>query len=92
MSPERLQRIVAPKLFIAGADDVQLPTTDPLRPGVESVRFAVDARAMFEASSEPRQLEIVESGAHSSSLVTGAGEDVVEHTRALIVSFIEEHA
>jgi hypothetical protein len=77
-----------PKLFIAGADDVQLPP----EARVESVRFADDARAMFEASPEPRQLEIVDSNLHSSSLVTGAPPDVLEHTRQLIVAFIEEHA
>ena len=88
--PERLQRIAGPKLFIAGADDVQLPGTAPLKPGVESVRFAEDARAMFEASPEPRQLEIVDSDAHSSELVIDAHPDVVEHTRELIVAFIEE--
>jgi len=98
VTPERLQRIAAPKLFIAGADDVQLPGMAPLRPGVESVRFAEDARAMFEASSEPRQLEIIDSDAHSSELVVRApgdahgDDDVVEHTRLLIVAFIEEHA
>jgi pimeloyl-ACP methyl ester carboxylesterase len=93
VTPERLQRIAAPKLFIAGADDVQLPGTAPLRPGVKSVRFAEDARAMFEASPEPKRLEIVDSGAHSSELVNFLFEpDVVEHTRELIVAFIEEHA
>ena len=90
VTPERLQRIAAPKLFIAGADDVQLPTEADLR--VESVIFAEDARVMFEASPEPRQLEIVESGHHSSELVIWAGRDVVEHTRQLIVAFIEEHS
>jgi pimeloyl-ACP methyl ester carboxylesterase len=92
VTPERLQRIAAPKLFIAGADDVQLPGTAPLRGGVESVRFAEDASAMFGASSEPRQLEIVDSNRHSSELVMSAAPDVVEHTRQLIVAFIEEHA
>jgi pimeloyl-ACP methyl ester carboxylesterase len=94
VTPERLQRIAAPKLFIAGAKDVQSPAFAPLRPGVESVRFAEDARAMFEASPEPRQLEIVDSGAHSSELVIRAhgDDDVVQHTRQLIVAFIEEHA
>jgi pimeloyl-ACP methyl ester carboxylesterase len=92
VTPERLQRIAAPKLFIAGADDVQLPGTAPLQPGVESVRFAEDASAMFEASPEPKQLEIVDSGSHSSELLVGADPAVVEHTRALIVAFIEEHA
>jgi hypothetical protein len=92
VTPERLQRIAAPKLFIAGADDVQLPGTAPLKPGVESVRFAEDAGAMFEASPEPRQLEIVDSDVHSSGLVIRARPDVVEHTRQLIVAFIEEHA
>jgi alpha-beta hydrolase superfamily lysophospholipase len=92
VTSERLQRIAAPKLFIAGADDVQLPGTAPLKPGVESVRFAEDAGAMFEASPEPRQLEIVDSNVHSSGLVIRARPDVVEHTRQLIVAFIEEHA
>jgi pimeloyl-ACP methyl ester carboxylesterase len=92
VTPERLQRIAAPKLFIAGADDVQLPGQAPLKPGVESVRFAEDARAMFEASPEPRQLEIVDSARHSSDLLIGADPEVVEHTRELIVAFIEEHA
>jgi alpha-beta hydrolase superfamily lysophospholipase len=90
VTPERLQRIAAPKLFIAGVDDVQSPGEAPLRPGVERVRFAEDARAMFDASPAPRQLEIVDSGAHSSELVIRG--DVVVHTRALIVAFIEEHA
>jgi pimeloyl-ACP methyl ester carboxylesterase len=92
ITPERLQRISAPKLFIAGDRDVQGLFTAPLNPGVQAVRFAHDARAMFEASSEPKQLEIVDSGAHSSGLVVGASPDVVEHTRQLIVAFIEEHA
>ncbi len=92
VTPERLQRISAAKLFIAGANDIQTPAFAPMRPGVERVRFADDAQAMFEASAEPRQLEIVDSGRHSSDLVTIAEPDVVEHTRALIVAFIEEHA
>ncbi len=92
VTPERLQRIAAPKLFIAGSRDVQGPFTAPLNPGVQAVRFADDARAMFEASPEPRQLEIVDSGKHSSELVISASPDVVEHTRQLIVAFIEEHA
>jgi pimeloyl-ACP methyl ester carboxylesterase len=92
VTPERLQRIAAPKLFIAGADDVQLPGSSPLKPGVESVRFADDAREMFEASPEPRQLAIVDSHLHSSKLVISAHPDVIEHTRQLIVAFIEEHA
>ena len=92
VTPERLQRIAAPKLFIAGAKDVQGPLTAPLRPGVEYVRFAEDAGAMFEASSEPKQLEIVDSNRHSSELVVSATPDVVEHTRQLIVAFIQEHA
>ena len=93
VTPERLQRIAAPKLFMAGARDVQLPGTAPLRSGVESVRFADDARAMFEASAAPRQLEIVDSGAHSSELVNVLlAADVLEHTRELLVAFIEEYA
>lgn len=97
---ERLQRIAAPKLFIAGAVDVQTPAEADMRPGVELVRFADDARAMFEASPEPRQLEIIDIGAHSSELVgtfpdefvSEVRADVITHTRQLIVAFIEEHA
>ena len=90
VTPQRLQRIEAPKLFIAGADDVQ--TQADLAPGVGTVRFADEARSMFEAARQPKQLEIVDSSSHSSDLVTSAGKDVIEHTRALIVAFIEEHA
>jgi pimeloyl-ACP methyl ester carboxylesterase len=103
VTPERLQRIAAAKLFIAGANDVQVPGEAPLRPGVVSVSFADDARAMFEASPEPRQLEIVDSDKHSSELLFDASPSsttdaaaahraVVEHTRALIVAFVKEHA
>lgn len=92
VTPERLQRIEAPKLFVAGADDVQLPGTAPLKPDIESVRFAEDAQSMFQAAAEPKQLEIVDSAHHSSGLVTIADRGVVEHTRELIVAFIEEHA
>jgi pimeloyl-ACP methyl ester carboxylesterase len=94
ITPERLQRIAAPKLFIAGARDVQTPAFAPLREGVYRVYFAEDARAMFEASPEPRQLEIVDSGVHSSELVGARPQeaDVITHTRQLIVAFIEEHA
>ena len=92
VTPERLQRIAAPKLFIAGADDAQSGDQGSMKPGVESVRFADDARAMFEASDQPKQLEIVDSEVHSSGLVTTADPDVVEQTRDLIVAFIEEHA
>ncbi len=88
VTPERLQRIAAPKLFIAGALDVQTPGFAPFNPGVASVNFAEDARAMYDASPEPRQLEIVDSGRHSSELVISATPDVLEHTRELIVEFI----
>jgi pimeloyl-ACP methyl ester carboxylesterase len=98
VTPERLQRIAAPKLFIAGNDDTQ--GYGFLKPGVTSVSFAEDARAMFEASPEPKQLEIVDSSLHSSQLVdaypdesvSDARADVSEYTRQLIVAFIEEHA
>ena len=92
VTPERLQRIEAPKLFIAGADDVQTPAFAPFRPGVERVVFADDAQSMFDAASEPKQVEIVDSGRHSSDLVTIADPRIVEQTRQLIVVFIEEHA
>ena len=51
VTPERLQRIAAPKLFIAGKDDSQGPFE--LAPGNQAVLFAEEARSMFDASSEP---------------------------------------
>jgi hypothetical protein len=100
VTPDRLQQITAPKLFIAGADDVQTPLGVPMRPDVESVSFAQDARVMFEASLEPKQLEVVNSDAHSSDLVgarphefvSDTRVEIIPYTRQLIVAFIEEHA
>jgi pimeloyl-ACP methyl ester carboxylesterase len=91
VTPERLQRIEAPKLFIAGADDVQLPREAPMLAGIDSVRFADDAESMFDAAPEPKQIELVDSALHSSELVTIAHPQIVEQTQ-IIVAFIEEHA
>jgi pimeloyl-ACP methyl ester carboxylesterase len=89
---ERLRRIEAPKLFVAGTEDVQLPTEAPIKPGIDSVVFADDARAMFDASPKPKQIELVDSGHHSSELVTVADPEIVEQTRQVILAFMEEHA
>jgi pimeloyl-ACP methyl ester carboxylesterase len=79
-TPERLRAIDAPLLFIAGMDDV-----------IEGVRFARDAQRMFEAASEPKEIAIVDSGYHSSGLVTSAEAGIVKKTTKLIVDFIEAH-
>ncbi len=79
-TPERLKAIDAPLLFIAGRDDV-----------IEGVRFARDAQRMFDAASEPKEIVIVDSGYHSSGLVTSAEASIVKNTTKLIVDFIEEH-
>lgn len=92
LTDERLELIKVPKLFIAGADDVQTPGFAPLRPGVERVFFAEDAQSMFDASPEPKQIEIADSGHHSSELVTTARKDTVAETRAIIVRFLETYA
>lgn len=92
LTDERLELIKIPKLFIAGADDVQTPGFAPLRPGVERVFFADDAQSMFDTSPEPKQIEIVDSGHHSSELVTTARKDTVAETRAIIVRFLETYA
>ncbi len=92
VTPERIQRIRAPKLFIAGTRDRQGPGTAPLRPGVEIVRFADDAESMFEAAPEPKQIELVNSAQHSSALVAIADPQVVEQTRKIIMAFIDEHS
>ena len=89
VTPERLRQITEPKLFVAGRSDVQEQGEGPLRPEIESVRFADDARRMFEAAADPKQLAIVDSGWHSSELVTLAEDDIVTKTRALIFRFLQ---
>ena len=86
-----MRRIEEPKLFVAGKEDVQWPGEAPLRPGVENVRFAGDARRMFRAAEEPKQLALVDSAFHSSELVTTAPGNVVKETRALIFRFLDGH-
>jgi pimeloyl-ACP methyl ester carboxylesterase len=92
VTPARLKQTDEPKLFIAGKDDVQLPGSAPLRPGIESVRFANDARRMFAAAEQPKQLALVDSSFHSSGLVTTAPGDIVKETRALIFRFLEANS
>ena len=93
VTPARLKQIDEPKLFIAGKDDVQHPGTAPLRPGIESVRFAEDARRMFAAAEQPKQLALLDSATHSSALVTYALEDhIVKETRAQIFRFLEANS
>ena len=92
VTPARLKQIDEPKLFIAGKDDVQLPGSAPLRPGIESVQFAEDARRMFAAAEQPKQLALVDSSFHSSELVTHAPDDIVKETRAQIFRFLEANS
>jgi pimeloyl-ACP methyl ester carboxylesterase len=92
VTPARLKQIDEPKLFIAGKDDVQLPGSAPLRPGIESVRFAEDARRMFAAAEQPKQLALVDSSFHSSELVTNAPGHIVKATRGQIFRFLEANS
>jgi pimeloyl-ACP methyl ester carboxylesterase len=102
MTPVRLRQIDEPKLFVAGTEDVQLPGTAPLRPGVESVRFAADARRMFAASEEPKELVLVDSSFHSSELVTTTASSdyrllpgeakAVRQTRDAVFRFLAENS
>jgi pimeloyl-ACP methyl ester carboxylesterase len=92
VTPARLKQIDEPKLFAAGKGDVQLPGSAPLRPGIESVRFAEDARRMFAAAEEAKQLALVDSSLHSSELVTTAPDHIVKETRALIFRFLEANS
>jgi predicted alpha/beta-hydrolase family hydrolase len=91
VTPERLRSIEEPKLFIAGTLDIQLPGSAPLKAGIESVVFADDARAMFEAASEPKHLELVESSYHSSELVTFSERPIVDPTRKVILDFLRTY-
>jgi pimeloyl-ACP methyl ester carboxylesterase len=92
LTPARLRQIDEPKLFVAGTRDVQLPGTAPLRPGVKSVRFAADARRMFDAAEEPKELALVDSSFHSSELVTTASADIVRQTRGALFRFLSENS
>jgi len=92
VTPARVRQIDEPKLFVAGTKELQLPGTAPLRPGVKSVRFAVDARRMFDAAEEPKELVLVDSSFHSSDLVTAAPADIVRQTRAAVFRFLSENS
>ena len=92
VTPARLRQIDEPKLFVAGTKDVQLPGTAPLRPGVTSVRFAADARRMFGAAEEPKELALFDSSFHSSELVTTAPGDIVRQTRDAVFRFLSKNS
>ncbi len=80
----RLRQIDEPKLFIAGKDDVHFVRGE--------VRFAKDARRMFGAASEPKELALVDSSLHSSELVTTAPNEIIRKTRALIFRFLKANS
>jgi pimeloyl-ACP methyl ester carboxylesterase len=92
VTPARLRQIDEPKLFVAGTKDVQLPGSAPLRRGVKSVRFAADARRMFAAAEEPKELLLVDSFYHSSDLVTRAFPATVRQTRSAVFRFLSENS
>jgi pimeloyl-ACP methyl ester carboxylesterase len=95
VTPARLRQIDVPKLFVAGTKDVQLPGSAPLQPGVKSVRFAADARRMFAAAKEPKELVLVDSFLHSSELVGFAlSGDVkaITQTRRAVFRFLSENS
>jgi pimeloyl-ACP methyl ester carboxylesterase len=93
VTPARLRQIEEPKLFVAGTGDVQLPGTAPLRYGVSSVSFATDARRMFNAAEEPKELVLVDSPFHSSELVTTAvPAAIVSQTRDAVFRFLSENS
>ncbi|MBA2633538.1 MAG: alpha/beta fold hydrolase [Chloroflexi bacterium] len=91
LTPERLTMMDEPKLFVAGTQDVQTPASAPLKAGIESVRFADDARAMFEASSEPKHLELIETSSHGTLLVTFLNDEIIEARIGLILDFLETY-
>ena len=91
VTPARLRQIDEPKLFVAGTRDVQLPGGAPLQPGVKSVRFAADARRMFAAAREPKELALIDSPSHSSELVTTAWPAEVRQARRAVFRFLSEN-
>jgi hypothetical protein len=101
VTPARLRQIDEPKLFVAGTKDIQLPGTAPLRAGIKSVRFAADARRMFEAAEEPKELVLVASSHHSSDLVAWRAADLallspeaakpIKQARGAVFRFLSEN-
>jgi pimeloyl-ACP methyl ester carboxylesterase len=60
ITPAVLGRIEEPKLFVAGEDDV-----------MDGVRFAVEARSMYQAAGQPKELALLPTDLHSSFMLTG---------------------
>ena len=85
ITENRLQAVLAPKLFIAGDGDSQLTAA-----GV--IGFAEEAQSMADATAGEAEVLIVDSAAHSSELVTTAEPPVVVETRKAILRFLAEHA
>ena len=92
LTPDRIRAIDEPMLFIAGKQDVQRTGEAPLREGVDQVLFAEDARRMFEAASQPKDLLLVDSSSHSSDLVAYEEDQVGERVREAIYAFLQEHS
>jgi hypothetical protein len=98
-TPPRLRQIDEPKLFAAGTDDVQHAFTGELRRGVKSVRFALEARRMFDAADEPKELVLIDSSFHSSELLTTPPARIpkqfrgaVYQSRAAVLRFLSENS
>jgi pimeloyl-ACP methyl ester carboxylesterase len=72
-----LRRVQAPKLFMAGTLDS---------------KYAADARSMYRASREPRQLALLPSPGHGTDLLTLAPPSLEKRTTTLILDFIAAHS
>ncbi len=91
-TPARLRQIDEPKLFVAGAKEVQPHEPGLFRPGVKSVRFAVEARRMFDAAEEPKELVLIDSSFHGSDLLTFAPADIRRQTSDAVFRFLSENS
>lgn len=78
VTPDVLAAIDVPKLFIVGGSDGT---------------YTRDAEAMFEAATEPKQLEVFpDTSQHGEDLVGGFQRGLVEQTTDLILGFIADNA
>jgi len=74
LTPDVLQAIDEPKLFIVGEND----------PG-----WAADSPAMYEAAAGPKQLEVVpRTNAHGEEMLSGFQDSVINRTTDLILEFL----
>lgn len=79
LTPDVLQQIQERKLFMAGTQDVE-----------EGYSPAADAKAMYAASNEPKQLALLDTTAHGAAMLA-AGTPTGDEAIGQVLAFIAAH-